>query len=102
MNETPKDAKSPRVASVTPLPRQNGLAIRVIRELAGLSQNRLAEMAGIKQPSLSEIEKETVNAKLVTLIRIANQLAIPVGAIMRGRHPDARAADEPERAGVAA
>ena len=99
MNETPKDAESPRV---TPLRRQNGLAIRVIREKDGLSQNKLAEMVGIAQPSLWEIENERVNAKLVTLNRIAHQLHIPVGAITRGRHDEAEAEAEPEPAGAAA
>jgi HTH-type transcriptional regulator / antitoxin HipB len=99
MNETPKDTESPRVA---PLPRQNGLAIRVIREKDGWSQNQLAKMVGIAQPSLSEIENETVNAKIVTLNRIARQLHIPVGAITRARHADAEADAEPERADAAA
>lgn len=94
MNETPKDTKSPEVACVSPLPRQNGLAIRVIREKDGWSQNQLAKMVGIAQPSLSEIEGETVNAKVVTLNRIARQLHIPVGAIMRGR--PVRDRDEPQ------
>src|ERR1700761_1190784 len=98
MNETPKDTKSRRVARVIPLPRQNGLAIRVIREKDGQSQSALAKAVGIAQPSLSEIENETVNAKLVTLNRIARQLHIPVGAITRGRHADAEADAEPERA----
>jgi transcriptional regulator with XRE-family HTH domain len=99
MNETPKDTTSNRVV---PQPRQNGLAIRVIREKDGWSQNQLARMVGIAQPSLSEIEGETVNAKVVTLNRIARQLHIPVGAIMRGPHPDAEAEAEPEPAGAAA
>jgi DNA-binding XRE family transcriptional regulator len=101
MNETPKDITSPRVE---PPKRQNGLAIRVIREKDGWSQNQLAKMVGIAQPSLSEIEGETVNAKVVTLNRIARQLHIPVGAIMRGPHPDAEAGAEPEAepAGAAA
>jgi transcriptional regulator with XRE-family HTH domain len=102
MNETPKDTKSPRVVRVAPLKRQNGLAIRVIREKDGLSQGKLAEMVGIAQPSLSEIENETVNARVVTLNRIAHQLHIPVGAITRGRHADAGTDAEPERAGAAA
>jgi transcriptional regulator with XRE-family HTH domain len=104
MNETPKDTKSPRVAHIAPLPRQNGLAIRVIREKDGLSQNQLARMVGIAQPSLSEIEKETVNARVVTLNRIAHQLHIPVAAIMRGRYAEAEteAEPEPEPAGAAA
>jgi transcriptional regulator with XRE-family HTH domain len=95
MNETPKDTASPRVI------RQNGIAIRVIREKDGLSQNQLAKAVGIAQPSLSEIEGESVNAKVVTLNRIARQLGIPVAAIMRA-HADAEAETEPEPASVAA
>lgn len=88
MKETPKDNESPRVVRANPLKRQNGIAIRVIREKEGLSQNQLAKAAGIAQPSLSEIEGETVNAKLTTLNRIAHQLHIPVGAIVRGRYSE--------------
>ena len=102
MEETPKDMKSPRVARPAAAPRQNGLAIRVIREKDGWSQNALAKAVGIKQPSLWEIEAETVNAKVITLNRIARQLQIPVGAIMRERSTAPEAEAEPEPEGAAA
>lgn len=102
MNETPKDTKSPRVTRAGAPVRQNGLAIRAIREKGGWSQNQLAKAVGIAQPSLSEIENETVNARRLTLDRIAGELAVPVGAILR-RHPGAtEAGGRPEAAGAAA
>jgi transcriptional regulator with XRE-family HTH domain len=96
MNETPKDSPSPRVT------RQNGIAIRVIREKDGISQNQLAKAVGIRQPSLSEIEGESVSARVVTLNMIARQLGIPVAAIMRVPYADAEAEDIPEQQVAAA
>ncbi len=37
-----------------------GESVRIIRELQGLSQNRLAELTGIAQATLSAIENERV------------------------------------------
>jgi transcriptional regulator with XRE-family HTH domain len=97
MDKTPKDAKSPRVTRPAAPVRQNGPAIAVIRELRGLSQNRLAKDVGIAQPSLSQIEAETVSARVVTLNQIASKLRIDVRAIMRGQ---AAAGDGEEAPGV--
>ena len=41
-------------AAVTP-----GEAIKIVRELQGLSQNDLAEMTGISQSNLSALENDT-------------------------------------------
>jgi len=37
-----------------------GESVRIIRELQGLSQNRLAELSGIPQATLSAIENDRV------------------------------------------
>lgn len=37
-----------------------GESVRILRELQGLSQNRLAELSGIPQATLSAIENERV------------------------------------------
>jgi transcriptional regulator with XRE-family HTH domain len=37
-----------------------GESVRIIRELQGLSQNRLAELSGIPQATLSAIERDRV------------------------------------------
>jgi transcriptional regulator with XRE-family HTH domain len=111
MEETPKDTGSRRVSRDGRPVRQNGTAIRVIREKDGWSQSALAQEADISQAALSQIESEKDNAGIQTLNRIARKLQIPVGAIMRGwpeaaREEDApaetEAEDEPEAAGVAA
>jgi transcriptional regulator with XRE-family HTH domain len=38
-----------------------GESVRIIRELQGLSQNRLAELTGIPQSTISAIERDRVN-----------------------------------------
>ena len=38
-----------------------GESVRIIRELQGLSQNKLAELTGIPQSTLSAIENDRVN-----------------------------------------
>lgn len=38
-----------------------GESVRILRELQGLSQNRLSEMSGIPQSTISAIENDRVN-----------------------------------------
>lgn len=38
-----------------------GESVRIIRELQGLSQNRLSELTGIPQSTISAIENDRVN-----------------------------------------
>lgn len=99
MGETPKDTDGHRVARDGSRPRQNGPAIRAIREKDGWTQTALAKAAGIKQATLSAIESELTNTTVATLNKLARNLRVPVAAIMRDRdEEDAKA--EPE--GVAA
>lgn len=97
MKETPKDTKSRRVTRSGAVPRQNGPAIRALREKDGWSQPELARASGISQGNLSAIETETDNAGVLTLNRIARQLRVPVAAIMR-EPDDGGAPAEPEPA----
>lgn len=85
MEETPKDTEFPRVTRYGNGPRQNGLAIRAIREKDGWTQTKFAAAVGIAQGTLSAIERELDNASVPVLNVIARTLAIPVGAITRGR-----------------
>lgn len=94
MEETLKDTASRRISRDGMPVRQNGTAIRVIREKDGWSQNALAKAVGISQGALSHIEGESDNAGVPTLNLIARKLHIPVGAIMRGWENDAGASDE--------
>lgn len=103
MEETPKDTASRRVTRHGTPPRQNGLAIRALREKDGWSQSALATAAGIRQASLSAIESEQSNATVRTLNILARQLRVPVAAIMRDRDDEADTDDAvPEPQGAAA
>ena len=80
MSETQADTTSPgRTRRV----RQNGPAIRSIRELNGYSQDALAKATGMTQANLSMIENERASAQVTTLSKIARQLRVPLAAVMR-------------------
>ena len=106
MEETPKDTMSRRVTRSGRPPRQNGPAIRALREKDGQSQTALAKSARIDQSTLSAIENELSSAPATTLNRIARGLCVPVAAITRGwdtgSEPAAEDEDEPEPASAAA
>lgn len=83
MEETPKDTGGRRVTRHGSRPRQNGPAIRAIREKDCWSQAALAKAVGIRQGTLSDIETEAASATVITLNKIARKLRVPVDAIMR-------------------
>lgn len=76
MNRTLRDTKSAR-------PRQNGAAIRALREKDGWTQTALARAVGMTQANYWRIESEAANARVESLNRIARALRVPVAAIMR-------------------
>lgn len=92
MEETPQDTGARRASRDGSRPRQNGPAIRAIREKDGWTQTALAKAVQINQTTLSGIERELDQAGIATLNRIARKLRVPVGAIMRD--PDEAAAEE--------
>ena len=100
MEETPKEIASPRVNRSGTVARQNGHAIRALREKEGWTQKGLAEAAGLRQASLSDIEREASSATRRTLNKIARKLGVPVCAIMR--EPADEANDMAETAAAAA
>lgn len=63
--------------------RQNGSAIRVIRQLHGLSLRRLARDAGLTHGYLQRVETEKREASPDALDRIASAMNIPVDAVLR-------------------
>jgi XRE family transcriptional regulator, regulator of sulfur utilization len=63
--------------------RQNGAAIRSLREKRGWHQPDFARMAGMTQSALSNIEREKRGARPATIHRIARALRVPVAAITR-------------------
>lgn len=77
--------------------RQNGAAIRALREKDGYSQQGLAKAAHITQTALSAIERDAASAYVTTLNRIARALCVPVSAIIRDADEAAEpAGDDPE------
>lgn len=75
MTETPGDTES--------LLRQNGAAIRALREMDGWTQQALAERTGFRQATISAAESEVSNATLITISKMARALRVPADAIMR-------------------
>jgi transcriptional regulator with XRE-family HTH domain len=63
--------------------RQNGLAIRCLREKDGWHQPEFARKVGMSQAALSNIEREKRSARPATIHRIAHALRVPVAAITR-------------------
>jgi XRE family transcriptional regulator, regulator of sulfur utilization len=65
--------------------RQNGAAIRSLREKDGWHQPEFARKVGMSQSALSNIEREKRGARPATIHRIARALRVPVAAITRER-----------------
>jgi transcriptional regulator with XRE-family HTH domain len=63
--------------------RQNGAAIRSLREKDGWHQPDFAREVGMSQSALSNIEREKRSARPATIHRIARVLRVPVAAISR-------------------
>ena len=83
MEGTLRDTKFSGTAPRSRPRRQNGAAIKALREKDGWSQTALAQRVGIRQASLSAIESESANAHITTLNLIARAMRVPVDAIMR-------------------
>lgn len=73
--------------------RQNGAAIRSLREKDGWHQPDFAREVGVTQAALSNIEREKRGTRPATIYRIARVLRVPVAAITREY-------DEPDRSAV--
>lgn len=69
--------------------RQNGAAIRSLREKDGWHQPEFARKVGMSQSALSNIEREKRSARPATIHRIARALRVPVAAITREHDDDA-------------
>lgn len=67
--------------------RQNGAAIRSLREKDGWHQPEFAKRVGMSQAALSNIEREKRSARPATIHRIAHALRVPVAAITREYDP---------------
>lgn len=61
--------------------RQNGFAIRALRQKEGLSVDDLAKAISVTAPHMRNIENELRSASEVHLARIAHALDVPLAAI---------------------
>lgn len=73
--------------------RQNGAAIRSLRQKDGWHQPEFAREVGVTQAALSNIEREKRGARPATIHRIARVLRVPVAAITREYDDPATSAD---------
>jgi transcriptional regulator with XRE-family HTH domain len=63
-----------------------GTALRLARQRAGLTMQRLAELSGVSQPHLSQMENGKVSPSINTLYRLANAMGISAQQLL----PEAR------------
>jgi transcriptional regulator with XRE-family HTH domain len=59
-----------------------GKRLREVREVAGVSQEKLAELAGLHRTYVSSIERGKRNVSLVNIERLAVALGVTMGALM--------------------
>ena len=63
--------------------RINHSALRVVRELSGLSQAELSRISGLSQGYISEIESGQKAPRPDTVHRLAKSIGVPVASIIR-------------------
>ena len=61
-----------------------GIAVRTAREAKGFTQERLAERADLDSTYISGIERGVRNASLLSLVRVAKGLGIPLAKLCEG------------------
>ena len=61
-----------------------GLAVRRVREEKGYTQEKLAERADLDPTYISGIERGVRNASLLSLVRVAKGLGIPLSELCKG------------------
>lgn len=70
--------------------RQNGAAIRAIRQREGLSISALANQIQVTDPHLRNIENEHKSASTAHLAAIAKVLNVPLAALRRSDDDEVR------------
>lgn len=63
--------------------RHNGMAIRTIRQIRGISRDDLAQQCGVSYPYFANIENEHKDGTPELIHKIALALDVPVAAILR-------------------
>ena len=61
-----------------------GLAVRREREEKGYTQEKLAERADLDPTYISGIERGVRNASLLSLVRVAKGLGVPLSELCKG------------------
>lgn len=61
-----------------------GLAVRRAREEKGYTQEKLAERADLDPTYISGIERGVRNASLLSLVRVAKGLGVPLADLCKG------------------
>lgn len=64
--------------------KQNGEAIRAIRKAKGIKLVDLAQRVGVTESHMCHVEKNRRHASQQLLNKAAEEMAVPVEAIMRG------------------
>lgn len=60
-----------------------GLAVRIAREQAGLTQQELSERSGVHSVSLSKLERGAAEARLLTMEALAQALSLTLSDLLR-------------------
>jgi XRE family transcriptional regulator, regulator of sulfur utilization len=67
---------------MTGLVQDFGRTVRRLREASAWSQEQLAEYAGLNRSYVSEIERGTVIASIVTLGKLARAFGVPAASLL--------------------
>ena len=76
-----------------------GANVRSARREIGLSQEALAERANLHRTEISHLERASRDARLGTIVKVAQALGVPPSSLLRGiSQPIAgRQSDDPSR-----
>ena len=73
-----------------------GIHIKDMRDIKGISQERLAEKTGLSAKYISHIETAAKKASLESIVKIADALDITVDRLLKGIQRNDRIEYEPE------
>lgn len=76
-----------RTARPMPAAVEFGRRVRARREKLGLSQMALADLVGQHFTYISSVERGERNVSLLTIVRLAQGLAIDPGTLVKGLEP---------------
>jgi len=83
VSRVPGVPREPDPPWITDQRRRLGDRVRIRREYANLTQERLVELSGVKRLTLQNIESGATDARVSWLLRIAAALDVPVADLLR-------------------